>query len=818
MEGALSDVFGHPSQVPQILAGFGIRSALFVRGLTPEQKRQGWVQRWLAPDGQSSVIMYFLPGLGYASLYYWGMDSFDPSTYPTIPTDAGEWSADLALKHLMTAVGNFEAGTMTTRHLWLGNGVDHQEAQPHTPLVIRELNRRQKKVRLVHSTYERLMNAVRDERRRLPVIKGQFRLGLHGTMTSRVYQKQAYASIAGRTEMLAEPLLALVDVFGKGHRAFREMGHRSYTFNPGQNWASFPSYPSGRTEYLWKLLLRNGPHDDICGCSVDATHQDMDNRFKRAREISEYFASDALLVMASRIVEGRQDSKLPVLVAFNPHPFSAKERLTASLFVEGLETVKGLAVRDARGKAVPFVINRAARAERRLWDGNNFTKEGVKGLDLVLSLVPRMKPCSFASFTLSRGASRAAARSLHCPAASVLKLKNALVVENKFNRITVHRDGTFDVFDKVLRRRFAGLGLVEDVEDVGDTYTFRRFKKPGRAVTSRGAAGILRVVSHDAISTAVEVRLTLHVPQGLAADRSARSRRTVGCPVRVLLEIPHYRGGGRIRVSVENRAKDHELFLTFPTGIAAESFEYDSKFDYGSYDVGEPVARIDSLAVVRAKGKGRGARPSIGVVGECPTLLQSRRGRRGDAVLSWSLFRSVGMVNRDIPVEFWGAAEAQCLRTIKRTYEWITGGYDDVRRACLEMRRTINAPPALLPVTPWRKLRYIDREFTALPVPGTSMLDIKGRDVHLSAWKKSDDGTGWIVRVYSLAARAQICRISAAVPTSAALLCDLAEKPVTRLAGSPQRGYRLPIASREIRTVLLKLEAKALAAAAELKP
>ena len=803
MEGALSDVFGHAAQLPQILSGFGIRSAIFVRGLSPEEKARGWVQKWYAPDGKSWVHMYFLPGLGYASLYFWGDDSFDPTRYPNRPTDADEWSVELAEKHVMKALSAFLAGKMTTNQIWLGNGVDHQEAQPHAPALIRELNRRQDRIRLVHSTYERMMDAVRAEKRRLPRIEGQFRLGLHGTMTSRVYQKQAYANIAGRTEALTEPLLACADVFGRGHRAFRELGHSGYTLNPGQNWAAFRYYPAGEMEYLWKLLLKNSPHDDICGCSVDATHEDMDNRFKRAREISEYLLNDAMLVTASRIAGRRGKSSTPVLVAFNPHPFAERERLTAKVFVEGMKSARGITVVDSKGRAVPCAVDAARRIERHPFDGNAFAKEGAAGMEVTLSIAPEVAGCGFTSFELRTDRRREAR--VKWGAATARAVRDKVVVENDFERVMLRGDGTFDVCDKRLGKEFKGLGLLEDVEDVGDEYNYIRFEKPGKSITNKGLRGRARIVRHDEISTRVEARFVMRVPAALAVGRKKRSKRLVTCPVRVELEIPHYRGGGRVRVNVENRAKDHEVYMTFPTGIEAERFEYDSKFDWDWYPVGEKVARIDSVAMVGAKVRGKGG-AALGVVTECPTLAESRRDARGGVALSFSVLRAVDIVSRGIPFEIWGAPEGQCLRTIERTFEWATGGYDDVRRECLKRRRTINAPVTLLPVTPWDRLRYRDKRHTGLPVVEGSIITIEGEDVHLSAWKRSEDGSGWIVRVYSLADKAGRCRIRAAAPTTGAFLCDFDEKPVKRLAGGGKGGYVFRIGRREIQTVHLRLQ------------
>src|SRR5438105_617875 len=55
--GYLPDSFGHPLQLPQILAGFGIETFIFSRGLGDELDDLGAIFRWCAPDG-SSVLAF----------------------------------------------------------------------------------------------------------------------------------------------------------------------------------------------------------------------------------------------------------------------------------------------------------------------------------------------------------------------------------------------------------------------------------------------------------------------------------------------------------------------------------------------------------------------------------------------------------------------------------------------------------------------------------------------------------------------------------------------------------------------------------------
>src|SRR6202012_3131234 len=58
--GYLPDSFGHPLQLPQILAGFGIEGFLFSRGLGDEVDDLGVAFKWVAPDGSAVVALQLL--------------------------------------------------------------------------------------------------------------------------------------------------------------------------------------------------------------------------------------------------------------------------------------------------------------------------------------------------------------------------------------------------------------------------------------------------------------------------------------------------------------------------------------------------------------------------------------------------------------------------------------------------------------------------------------------------------------------------------------------------------------------------------------
>ena len=51
----------------------------------------------------------------------------------------------------------------------------------------------------------------------------------------------------------------------------------------------------GLLRHAWKLLLQNGPHDSVTGCSVDEVYEDVRRRFDRCQQIA-----DAVLYESQR--------------------------------------------------------------------------------------------------------------------------------------------------------------------------------------------------------------------------------------------------------------------------------------------------------------------------------------------------------------------------------------------------------------------------------------------------------------------------------------------------------------------------------------
>jgi 2-O-(6-phospho-alpha-D-mannosyl)-D-glycerate hydrolase len=238
--GYLPDSFGHPLQLPQILAGFGIESFVFSRGLGDELDELGTVFRWQAPDGSEVRAFQQLPS--YSNFGH--------------VTDAADAQARIE------AIARQFAGLLERRDihgLLLCAGDDHLPVRRDLPALCAALEQRLPGTEFRIATYADYVGALAPAAHavhRGELLGSRLQNILRGVNSARLYLKRANER-AERRLLTAETLSAL------------------RTLNTGQ------PFPISDFRLAWRQLLRCHPHDSICGCSCDEVHRDMLVRYEQ---------------------------------------------------------------------------------------------------------------------------------------------------------------------------------------------------------------------------------------------------------------------------------------------------------------------------------------------------------------------------------------------------------------------------------------------------------------------------------------------------------------------------------------------------------
>ncbi len=269
MVGYLPDQFGHVGQMPQILANEGIDRAVVWRGVPKEIDRtQFW---WEAPDGSRVLAEYLAFGYSLG----WDIEQ---------QQDPEELAASLRRK------AEHVAPFLASERMLITVGADHTGPDATLPerLAIADEHLHGMTVRI--GALSDHLDARPDDG--LPSWRGELRSSarahlLPNVYSARAHQKRERGRVETLVERYAEPLAALV---------------------PGFDW------PAEELDRAWTLLLWNGAHDSVCGCSHDQVARDVDARCAEARAIAEAVIARALEGLGSAMAESGT-------LRFNPSSF-----------------------------------------------------------------------------------------------------------------------------------------------------------------------------------------------------------------------------------------------------------------------------------------------------------------------------------------------------------------------------------------------------------------------------------------------------------------------------------------------------------------
>ncbi len=745
--GYVPDPFGHISQLPQIFQGFDIDSAIFMRGMGDEGEKLGSEFLWYAPDGESSVLAVHQIG-GYCNAVNLGYSR-------------GELDFDNAAERCSYLVDMMKPYARTS-NLLFNNGCDLVEPQPELPDIIEYVNDELYGVELVHGTFADYLERVRAEKPKLKKHQGELRGGryhilLPGVFSSRMYMKQANEAAQTLMERWAEPFSAL-------------------------NWLETGSaYPRAFLWYAWKKLIKNHPHDDICGCSSDAVHRDDMIRYSWVQQVGEELAHEALESLAGNINTSEAILNSPqraCFVVFNPLPW---ERLDSISFEAPASSIlPGSVLVSVDGEAAPTQIVRR--------DEN---------LDEVTFLA-RIPALGYATYFVSscEDEKRLA------PSAEI----RPRTMENRLFCIKINPNGSLNILDKSTGFEYKGCNVYEDREDAGDEYDYSPIIG-GRTITSRSAKANVKIVENGPVKTTAEIRLSMNLPKGLTKDRASRASATFSCPV--VTRVTIYADVPRIDfvTTFENKVEDHRLRVLFPTGIVADVVNVEGHFDVliRPVDLPKPKAKWaqDPLptnhqnAFVDVSDGEKG----FALINKGLPEYEIRKTKSGNAIYL-TLLRCVGWLSRGDLLTRRGNAgksiptpEAQCPGTHTFMYSVMPYAGDWVSAQVQRRAHEHNVP--MIPVS---------TSFHEGQLPAAqSFISVEPHNLMVTALKKCELGDGLILRLYNSTAEMVNGVIKTHRPVKMACLTNLNEQPLANgeLDIDEDGHVSLEVGGREIRTIKL---------------
>ena len=530
MVGYAADQFGLCSQLPQILSRYGIDNCIFGRGFDRGDDRHERTTEffWETEDGSKVFCEHM-------RFWYNNAQRFSPDPNGALALARGR--------------GEMCAKCCSTSNYLLMNGVDHLEAQEDLSAIISKVQPLlDHDEAFFQDTMPEFLDRVRAELKEsgahLATFRGEFRDNgadnvLTGTLASRVYLKQWNARMQAALEKRFEPL---------------------YTFT---SMCGIQKFPHDYDTYMWQTLIQNHPHDSICGCSVDAVHEHMMDRFKRVNEnVTDLLnrGNTALLNHINRV--GLKKSQYLVL-CMNQSQMPLTTPLRAVVEIPVDEDTKNFTLTDQTGSRVPFIVlDIKENADKRILSPINLP--GGRRVNVYTLLVDPgyMQPFSHRVLVLTPQ-SRGKVRVSHPYRPDVRTM------ENEYLTVKINDNGTLDVTEKASGRTYKDQLLLEDNIDTGNAYNY--FENDGsEIVTSRDVkAKVTATIDHELTRQRL---ISYSVPM---VRNGARCK----LPVRILITLKKGARYVDVRMELDNDIRRHRVRALFPTGLSSDTNYAGQPFD-----------------------------------------------------------------------------------------------------------------------------------------------------------------------------------------------------------------------------------------------
>ncbi len=586
--GYIPDTFGHISQLPQVLRGFGIPNAVHFRGLDEgDLKSDLW---WQSPDG-SRVLLHHLPtDMGYVNASALAED---------VPVAASD----------LRAIARYETRRAASSVLLALNGMDHLPARKDLPLIIEAANQssqgdflfRQASLEeyfdfLVKALGDQPLQTVSGELRDANRTPGRDNRVLPHILSARVYNKLQNERAQTLLEHWAEPWSALA-------------------------WLQGEEYPQAFLWKSWEWLLQNHPHDSIGGCSVDAVHAQMETRFAWSSEIAEEITGERFHLLAQRIdLSGLQPDEA-ALVVFNGLPWAWEGGITVDIdlwdFFVNQVAMNHWAPLPPESEITPAAsgIEVFRRRLHKQWfddapvlpdpkfrglrlrplgsaDSLPLQIESINRAHVLRPLVSG--PASERSVTRVRASFSAqlppfgyqvyAVAPTSNPNKPVVASRPHNVLENEYLRVHISANGTLVVEDKVTGQTYRDLGYFEDGGDCGDGYNYS-YPVEDWVENTLGLSPRISRLSNGPGVQRYRIDYDWALPEGLDQFRRKRSEARTTCPISVIVSLSHGTPRLDLQVTFDNRARDHRLRMVFASDVQSDVSCASAQFDVVSHPV-----------------------------------------------------------------------------------------------------------------------------------------------------------------------------------------------------------------------------------------
>jgi alpha-mannosidase len=555
--------YGQTSQMPQIYQGFDIDTIIFYRGInTPKSE---FVME--GPDG-SRLLGCRFGALSRFSFYFyiyrvvvhdmtrdewwytWQKgalpfrlcNEFHPRAhYYVVDPAAKHYHKDRIPEQMRKLIAD-ESEHFTTKYIASMQGFDSSEPDPIEPGLIADAQAAAPEHKVFQSSIEDFMNKLKTAVKDPYVIHGESRdPGATGKWThlfgdvisSRTRTKRMNTIAENALQRWAEPFALC-------------------------SWALGDEYPKRVIDRTWRYLLKNHPHDTICGAGVDQMEKDMVYRYDQVNILAEGIMRRGFQGIQKRIDNSELAPQDTVLTVFNPCPYPRSEVVTAYVDLPDGCEIDAFTLRDAHGRIAP-----KQEVSRFPWGTlvRNLTDVSLelRAQRVLLHFeAERIPALGYKTYVLRREEFETGSQE------SLVTAHNAM--ENAYLAVAINDNGTLRITHKQSGQTFDGLHYLEDSGETGHSWVHMT-PEFNEVITSHGCPVHIELEESGRLLARYRVDYRMLVPDGLEQRDDGVRRATARKEMLVTSRITLRRGAQAVEVktSFDNPCKFHRLRVCFPT-------------------------------------------------------------------------------------------------------------------------------------------------------------------------------------------------------------------------------------------------------------
>ncbi len=733
--GYVPDQFGLISQLPQILRGFELDHCIFGRGYGDFYMDTDGVAKahkkpseflWKGADGSEVLAIH---------MTHWY-------------NNAQRFSEDIGrASRMVENIRNSFDGIAVTPYLLLMNGVDHLEPQGNLLPILNEVQKALPKDEKIYQTslehYVDLVKKATAETE-MHVETGELMAGMNkhtlkDTTSSRIYLKIMNTRLQNMLENCLEPLYALLEMSGMDG-----------------------VYPSGHLDYMWKMLIRNHAHDSICGCSHDAVHRHMEDRFAAIEEVGEEMKVRGMRQLAAHAKKGFDQDDYQIVV-FNALEKPRTETIDVAVDIVASDEPTELCITDPSGKEIPYRLLKQYTFNKSVFSPINLPGN----LDTVRYEIRMMaENVPGFGYKVYRVQTRKEA-SVSCESVNIVEKQEAnCVLENQYLKAEILPSGTVNLWHKDSGNTYQDILNVQDIADIGNAYIFTPLAGD-TPITLREFTPTISVEQSDAWTGKVRIHYDMEIPAYYDVIHKKRSDETVSLPIDIYISLNKEDKYLGVDFEVDNHGQDHRLQAFVRTGIVSDVVTALSPYDLitrNKWDIDTALCNETE----HSSGMVTIAKDELGISALTRGIYDYENLQREDGTLTFTLVRSTGTISGGVESddEAWKIPENQCLRTIRCELALLPQQGKNLAEKAIfaaksfqnpllvqcepvDTRKFLGGRPAVQDSSV-AELFYQDIPYAdvKLELNGSELM-VKGDGLQVTALKKSFDRTGHILRFYN---------------------------------------------------------------------